>query len=200
LAGTDTSRGATDIVRYRSSAAPHRRLVWIIRRFGRRPSGGLAAATPALEAEAARITVTDLDIFAVKVNRRGNWLFTRLRTSAGVHGIGEASHGNDELVVRLLRRFFDRLKGRGTFEIEWLRQAVKSEIAEHGVSAALALSGLEQCLWDIQGKVFGVPVYELLGGRLLGTDGKGVAILRFHLVSSVLALLSVRSRDEVVAF
>jgi galactonate dehydratase len=128
--------------------------------------GSLATATPALAVEAARITVTDLEIFTVKVNRRGNWLLIRLRTSAGVHGIGEASHGKDELVVRLLRQFFDRLKGRGIFEIEWLRQAVKSEIAENGVSAAVALSGLEQCLWDIQGKVFGVPVYELLGGAL----------------------------------
>jgi galactonate dehydratase len=127
---------------------------------------GSLAAAPALAAEAARITVTDLEIFTVKVNRRGNWLFTRLRTSAGVHGIGEASHGNDELVVTLLRRFFERIKGRGIFEIERLRQAVQSEIAANGVSAAVALSGLEQCLWDIQGKVFGVPVYELLGGQL----------------------------------
>ncbi|MGO9895849.1 MAG: hypothetical protein ACLPX8_16760 [Bryobacteraceae bacterium] len=39
--------------------------------------------------------------------------------------------------------------------------------AEHdGVSAAEALSGLEQCLWDIRGKVFGAPVHELLGGHL----------------------------------
>ena len=104
--------------------------------------GSLAGATPALAIEAARITVTGLDIFTVKVNRRGNWLFARLHTSAGVHGIGEASHGKDELVVTLLRRFFDRLKGRGIFEIEWLRQAVKSEIAENGVSAAVALSGM----------------------------------------------------------
>src|SRR5260370_27822074 len=36
-----SGRGQTaDIVRYRSSAGRHRRLVWIIRRFGRRPSGG----------------------------------------------------------------------------------------------------------------------------------------------------------------
>jgi hypothetical protein len=104
--------------------------------------GSLAAATPALAAEAARITVTDLEIFTVKVNRRGNWLFTRLRTSAGVHGIGEASHGNDELVVKLLRGFFDRLKGRGIFEIEWLRQAVQSEIIENGVSRSSAGGGL----------------------------------------------------------
>src|SRR4029077_7710845 len=101
--------------------------------------GSLATVTPALAAEATRITVTDLEIFTVKVNRRGNWLFTRLRTSAGVHGIGEASHGNDALVLTLLRRYFDRLKGRGIFEIEWLRQAVQAEIVEHGVSGAVAL-------------------------------------------------------------
>src|SRR3954470_1251021 len=127
---------------------------------------GSLAAVPGLAADVARITVTDLEIFAVKVNRRGNWLLIRLRTSAGVHGIGEASHGKDELVITLLRRFFDRLKGRGIFDIEWLRQAVEPDIAEHGVSAAVALSGLEQCLWDIRGKVFGVPVHELLGGKL----------------------------------
>src|SRR3954466_14942600 len=127
---------------------------------------GSLAATTALAADAARITVTNLEIFTVKVNRRGNWLFTRLGTSAGVHGIGEASHGKDELVVTLLRRFFDRLKGRGIFDIEWLRQAVHPEIVEHGISAAVALSGLEQCLWDIRGKLFGVPVHELLGGKL----------------------------------
>ena len=50
---------------------------------------GSLAATPALTAEAARITVTNLEIFTVKVNRRGNWLLTRLGTSAGVQGIGE---------------------------------------------------------------------------------------------------------------
>jgi galactonate dehydratase len=129
-------------------------------------SVAFTAVAPALAAETARITVTDLEIFTVKVNRRGNWLLIRLHTSAGVHGIGEASHGKDELVVKLLRQFFERLKGRGIFEIEWLRQQVRSQIAENGVSAAVALSGLEQCLWDIQGKVFGVPVYELLGGKL----------------------------------
>ena len=127
---------------------------------------GSLAATPTLAVEAARVTVTDLEIFTVKINRRGNWLLIRLHTSAGVHGIGEASHGKDELVVKLLRQFSTGIKGRGIFEIEWLRETVKSEIAESGISAAVALSGLEQCLWDIQGKIFGVPVCELLGGRL----------------------------------
>ena len=112
------------------------------------------------------MTVTDLEIFQVKVNRRGNWVLPRLRTSSGITGIGDASHGKEETVVTLMRRFFERLKGRSINDIEWLRHEVEPEIKAGGVSAAVALSGLEQCLWDIRGKAFGVPVYDLLGGRL----------------------------------
>ena len=124
------------------------------------------AVTPARAAEAAGITVTELEIFQVRVNHRGNWVLLRMRTSAGVHGIGEASHSRDDQAVALVRRFFERLKGRGIFDIEWLRDAVKEDVAANGIPGAVALSGLEQCLWDIRGKVFGVPVHDLLGGAL----------------------------------
>src|ERR1043166_8183646 len=90
---------------------------------------GSLAVSPALAADAARMTVTALEIFQVKVNRRGNWIFARLRTSAGVHGIGEASHGKDDLVVTQLRRFFDGLQVRGIFEIESLRRQAASAIS-----------------------------------------------------------------------
>src|SRR5205085_11849626 len=38
--------------------------------------------------------------------------------------------------------------------------------ARSGAPAAVAASALEQCLWDIRGKLHSVPVYELFGGRL----------------------------------
>lgn len=124
----------------------------------------VAAASSATEA--AKIVVTDLEVFQVKVNHRGNWVLPRLRTNAGITGIGDASHGRDELVLTLLGRFFERMKGRSIFDIEWLRGQAEAEIKESGVAAAVALSGIEQCLWDIRGKAFGVPVHELLGGHL----------------------------------
>ena len=62
--------------------------------------------------------------------------------------------------------FAQRLKGRGIFDIEWLRSIVAPEIAAGGSSAACALSALEQCLWDIIGQALNVPVYELFGGAL----------------------------------
>src|SRR5689334_12821650 len=81
-----------------------------------------AGASPAAAAEAAKIAVTELEIFHLKVNHRGNWVLPRLRTNVGLTGIGEASHGKDEQVIPLLRRLFERLRGRGIFEIEWLRK------------------------------------------------------------------------------
>ena len=86
----------------------------------------LALAPTALAAppnrELAEITVTGLEVFTVKVNARGNWMLTRVSTSAGITGIGDASHGSsDEGRMRYLKQFFELLKGRSIYDIEWLR-------------------------------------------------------------------------------
>ena len=128
---------------------------------------GMAALAAGSAQAAANITAGDLEIFVVHVNARGNWVIARLRSSAGVTGIGEASHGkNDAVTVRYLRDFAALLKGRSIFDIEWLREQVKPHIAEGGTSAACALSALEQCSWDIIGQAMNVPVYQLFGGAL----------------------------------
>ena len=73
------------------------------RRFLSAAGLGSFAATTACQAPsppdeaAANVLVTGLEIFRVPVNRRGNWVIPRIQTSAGVSGIGDASHagGND---------------------------------------------------------------------------------------------------------
>jgi galactonate dehydratase len=116
---------------------------------------------------AASITVTGLEVHRVRVNARGNWILTRITTSAGISGIGDASHGGpDDAKLTLLRQFFELLKGRSIYDVEWLRRTAEPEVLRRGSVAAVALSGLEQCLWDIRGKIFSVPTYELFGGRL----------------------------------
>jgi len=125
------------------------------------------AMASAPDRDAAKVVITDLEVFRLKVNRRGDWVLTRLSTNAGLSGVGEASQGGrDEATLQSLRRFFELLKGRGIFEIERLRAAAHPQVTQRGREAATALSALEQCLWDIQGKVFGVPCYALLGGAL----------------------------------
>ncbi len=118
-------------------------------------------------AAAPKVTVAGLETFLVKVNRRGDWLLVRLQTSAGVTGLGDASQGgNDALTVKLLGQFLELLRGRPLFEIERLRAAVEPEVARQGRPAAVAFSALEQCLWDIQGQILGLPCYDLFGGAL----------------------------------
>jgi galactonate dehydratase len=114
-----------------------------------------------------RVTISGLEIFRIKVNQRGNWTIVRLHTSAGVNGLGDASQsGRDEANIRFLHQFGELLKGRSIYDIEWFRSAVRPVVSEEGHAASVAASALEHCLWDIQGKVFSVPTYELFGGRI----------------------------------
>jgi galactonate dehydratase len=129
----------------------------------------LAFAAP-IPREAAKLTITGLETFRLKVNHRGDWVIARLLTGGGIAGLGDASHGGaDGETITLMRQYVEQLKGRGVFDIEWLRQWGVQEIARRGKVAAVAVSALEQALWDIQGQALGVPCYQLFGGRLRPT-------------------------------
>ncbi len=118
-----------------------------------------AAAIPRIEANG-------LEIFQIRVNRRGNWILVRVR-AGGLSGVGDASHGaRDEVTVRYLRQLFELLRSQPAPQVESFRSAAGPVLAQGGRSAAVAFSALEQCLWDILGKRCGLPVCDLLGGRL----------------------------------
>lgn len=141
-------------------------------------SAGLAAAGGTLSCRtqppdpaAARATITGLEVFRIHVQRTSqrssSWVIPRIQSSAGVTGIGDASHaGSDDPQIPKLHEYFELIKGRGVYDIEWLRQRVQPQIPEHGRAAVCALSGIEQALFDIQGKLAGVPAYQLFGGQL----------------------------------
>jgi galactonate dehydratase len=127
-----------------------------------------AAASPVCAAERLpALTVEDAEVFRVKVNQRGNWTIVRLNTSGGVTGMGDASQSfKDDQTLIYVKQFAALLRGQSIFAIEWLRKATAATVAAQGRPAAMAASALEQCLWDIQGKAIGVPVYDLFGGRI----------------------------------
>jgi len=127
---------------------------------------GLPAISASAQSDAGKIRIGNHETFVVHVNARGNWVLVRLATDSGLRGLGEASHGRDAATLRYIALFAERLKGRGIFDIEWLRSAAAPEIAAGGTSAACAMSALEQCLWDIVGQALNVPVYQLFGGAL----------------------------------
>ena len=114
-----------------------------------------------------KFIVSDIEVHVVKVNARGNWVLVRTKAGNGLTGVGDASHGgSDADKLKYLKQFGDLLRGRSIFDIEGLRLAAEPIVLRNGTAAAICLSALEQSLWDIRGKLFGVPAYELFGGLL----------------------------------
>lgn len=107
--------------------------------------------------------ITDVEIIQAL-----HWPFVRIHTDAGISGIGEASLQQKELAVRAeVMAYRDFLIGQNPFEIERIWNALhRRTVWSGGPVTMTAISGIEQALWDIKGKVAGMPVYELLGGRV----------------------------------
>lgn len=94
------------------------------------------------------------------------WLFLRIETDDGVVGWGEPIvEGNAEAVRAAVEAMSDYLVGKDPLLIEDHWQVLwKAGFYRGGSVQASAVAGIDQALWDIAGKVRGVPVHELLGG------------------------------------
>ena len=99
---------------------------------------------------------------------RTNWVFVKVSTDAGISGVGEATLEYRELTLATAIEELDRrLRGRDPFDIEALwHECYRDTYFRGGPVNMSALSGVEMALWDIKGKALGVPVYELLGGKV----------------------------------
>ena len=104
-------------------------------------------------------------------NAKRNWLILRLTTDEGVEGIGEASMlSYDPMVANLLEQWGEEyLVGKNPLrhEVHWTRM-YQDNLGRGGRLFSTALSGIDIALWDLRGKILGVPVYELLGGPYTG--------------------------------
>jgi galactonate dehydratase len=136
------------------------------RGFSQTMAAPFAAPFLAAAASPQKAVIDKIEVFRVGVNQRGNWLIVRLTTADGITGVGDASHGGDERAIPLVKSFFERARGRSAFEVEPLRQALWPEVRKGRVSGAVAFGGIEQAMWDIQGKATGLPVWALFGGKL----------------------------------
>jgi len=94
------------------------------------------------------------------------WLFCRIETDSGLVGWGEPSL---EGRARTVRAAVDELRplliGKDPSRIEDLWQFMtKGTFYRGGPVLSSAIAGIDQALWDIKGKMHGVPVHELFGG------------------------------------
>lgn len=96
------------------------------------------------------------------------WLFVRVETRDGAVGWGEASlEGHAEAVEGAFAALRERFIGQDAADIEEIWQVgYRGGFYRGGPVLMSALSGLDQALWDLKGKALGVPVWQLLGGRV----------------------------------
>jgi galactonate dehydratase len=115
--------------------------------------------------------IADVRVLGVRVNHRGDWILVEIETEDGLVGLGEASHSGDDAAVTFLIRHSLRpkllRKDASRVEAVW-RELVYTPAGGliDGRLHGTAVSGVEQALWDLNGRALGVPVHRLLGGAL----------------------------------
>jgi galactonate dehydratase len=96
------------------------------------------------------------------------WLFVRVEAEDGAYGWGEASlEGHAEAVAGTFEAFRDRFIGHDPRRIEDIWQvAYRGGFYRGGPVLMSALAGLDQALWDLKGRIYGLPAWEMMGGKV----------------------------------
>lgn len=96
----------------------------------------------------------------------GNGYVLRIHTDTGISGVGQtACWGYPEAVERIVNTFEKYLIGQNPLRIEHHWQYLYRMGPFRGTALCGAISAVDIALWDIKGKHFGVPIWELLGGN-----------------------------------
>ena len=107
--------------------------------------------------------ITKLEVIKVKPR----WMFLKMHTDTDIYGLGEpVLEGHCTSVEAVIREFEDYLIGKDPMQIEHHVQALyRGGFYRGGPLMLSAISGIEQAMWDIKGKFYNCPVYEMLGGK-----------------------------------
>ena len=120
-------------------------------------------------AQALSVPVKDGIVFGIGKVLRRDTVLVRIETDDGIVGYGESHHGRAagsvaHIVNSLLRHW---VIGADPADVVGIWQRIYTmQLRSHGLGAAtsIAMSGIDQALWDIRGKATGWPLYKLLGG------------------------------------
>jgi galactonate dehydratase len=106
--------------------------------------------------------ITGFELFKVPPR----WLFLKITTDEGLEGWGEpVVEGRADTVDAAVRQLMEYLLGKDPLRIEdhW-NTLYRGGFYRGGPVLMSAISGIDQALWDIKGKFFNAPIYQLMGG------------------------------------
>lgn len=143
------------------------RRTWLRSALGTAAAFGLNGAILPKRTNAAalgqkeKIKVTKIESFVLK----NSWVFVKISTDAGITGWGEMLKDDAKACAAGALEVSNYLVGQDPTRVAFHWQAIHRGAFYRGGPIKTAISsGIDQALWDITGKVYGVPVYKLLGG------------------------------------
>lgn len=138
---------------------------------GAAATAGFCMVQDALAAEnnpAATVAdrTSSLRITGFRLWRINPVVYLRIDTNHGVSGWGEIKAIDPEVGMTLMNSLFELLKDENPTRIEHLWQKIyrSHRNIRGGAFMVHVLAGIDMALWDLTGKLWGVPVYRLLGG------------------------------------
>ncbi|MEO8414153.1 MAG: galactonate dehydratase [Ginsengibacter sp.] len=107
--------------------------------------------------------ITNYQLFLVPPR----WLFLKIETDEGLTGWGEpVVEGKAATVKAAVDELMENLVGKDPMDIEDHWNAMyRGGFYRGGPVLMSAISGIDQALWDIKGKFFNAPIYQLMGGK-----------------------------------
>lgn len=104
------------------------------------------------------LKITDMRVAVI--SNVGRTAIIRIDTNQGIYGLGEVRDGADERYALMLK---SRLLGQNPCNVEMLFKIIR-QFGYHGRQGG-GVCAVEMALWDLCGKAYGVPAWQLLGGR-----------------------------------
>ncbi|MBI3463179.1 MAG: mandelate racemase/muconate lactonizing enzyme family protein [Planctomycetes bacterium] len=142
---------------------------------------GLSAASAALLTDAASAAdnpaasvadrTSSIRITGLQPTICRDRVFVRIDTNHGIQGWGEIKGVVPTVAAALAQAMFQLLDGQNPTRIEHLWQILyRAERNQRGGAFMVhCIAGIDMALWDIAGKLWGVPIYRLLGGPVRDT-------------------------------
>ncbi len=106
----------------------------------------------------SELKITDMRVAVI--TNVGRTPIIRIDTNQGIYGLGEVRDGADERYALQLK---SRILGQNPCNVEMLFRMIR-QFGYHGRQAG-GVCAVEMALWDLCGKAYGVPAWQLLGGR-----------------------------------
>src|SRR5579862_5961757 len=142
------------------------------------PASAIPPGSEVFKDVGSQLRITDMKVFGVTLDEKiaradRPYVFVKLETNQGVVGWGEATlEGKASAAMACVNDLRDFIVGSDPMQSEHLYQLMYiGSFYRGGPVLGSAISGIDQALWDIRGKVMNMPVYEMLGGPI---DARGV--------------------------